>query len=105
MASVTRRARRRTQVSSNRERVVVNARRIESELVSGDFVPLHVVGICVAICARFCNIQWIDRRLRTIRRVNIVRGVTIRANRNARVSLGQEFSMHACLILAKLVRA
>ena len=105
MAAVARRTRRRAQISSHCQSLVVDARRILRKLVRGDFVSLHVVGVRVAIRARFRDVHRVNRRLRIVRRVNIVHRVAIRANRHARVSLGQEFSMHARLILAELVGA
>ena len=61
---------------------------VERELVRRDFVSLHVVGVRMAIRTRFCNVQWIDRRLRIVPWMNIVRRVTIGADCDTCIPFG-----------------
>ena len=58
---VTRRTSRRTQIPSDRERIVVDACAVLCELICGNGVSPHVIRISMATSACIGHIDWINR--------------------------------------------
>jgi hypothetical protein len=79
---VTGGARRRAEISTDNECVVVHARAVLYELVRGDRVAVHVRGICVATRACLGNVQWMNCRAGVTGRPEAMQG------RSSSVSLG-----------------
>lgn len=105
MTSMTRRASRCARVPPNRERFMMDARGIESELIRWNLVLFHVVRVRVTIRAGLGDVHGINGRLGIVRRANAVRRVAVRADRHVHVTFRQELPVHAGSVLAKLVRA
>ena len=105
MISVTGGAGRRAQITTNSHGVMVDTRAVFRELVCGDFVCLHVFDIRVAVRTRRGDIQGMNVGGRIARGAQIMHAVTIGADGNLCIALGEHLSVHAGLILAELVGA
>ena len=103
MISVTSRARRRAQISTNRHRFMVHAPVVLGILVRGDAISLHVFGVGVTARTGLRNIQWANLGTRVARRAQVVHAMAVDANRNLGISLQQPLAVHAGLILGQLV--
>src|ERR1700740_2739439 len=103
MIPVARGAGWRAQVPANGHGLAVDAGGVVGELIGGDFVCLHVIGICVAMGASRCDVQGMNFRSWIAGSPQVMHAVTIGADRNFGVALGEELSVHAGLILTELI--
>jgi hypothetical protein len=84
---------------------MMHAFAVFAELVSWNFVNLHVLGIRVAMSTCRSDVHGINFRPRIAGYVDVVHAVAVNANSNLGVSGGEFLSMHAGFVLAELVRA
>ena len=78
---------------------MVDAHAVLCELIRGDGVSPHVIGVSMAASARVRHVQRIHRRTRIGRRSEIVDTMTIRAHRNLRVTSRKAFAVHTSAVL------
>src|SRR5579885_2100432 len=81
MIAVTRGARRSAQIAANDQGVVVDAGVVLRELVRGNRVALHVLGVGMAARAGLGNVEGIDGGLGVVDRAQIVNAVATAAQR------------------------
>ena len=103
MISVTSRARRRTQISTNCHRFVVHAPVVVSVLVCGDAISVHVFRIGVTPGTGLGHAQRANFGARVARWAQVVHAMAVDAYRNFGISLQQPLAVHAGPILSQLV--
>ena len=104
MVSVARNARGRAQVSTDRQRFMVDAFLVFRELVGRDLVFFHALRVRVATRAGSRNVEGIHGGPRIVWWPDIVHGMAIHADRDFSIAGGQPFPVNTGVILAELVR-
>ena len=102
MISVTSRARRRTQISTNCHRFVVHAPVVVGVLVCGDAISVHVFRIGVTPGTGLGHAQRANFGARVARWAQVVHAMAVDAYRNFGISLQQPLAVHAGPILSSL---
>jgi len=97
--AVARRASRRAQVAANGHRFVVHARAVLGELIRGNAISFHILGVGMAAGTSLRHVQRVYFGSRVAGRTKIMHTMAVDAYSDFGITFGKKLAMHAGLVL------